>query len=125
MSANIYVMSLIGPFLEHSRIFYFRNGQTDPIDGRFFMGSADWMGRNLLGRVEVVAPIEDKLAREKVWETLTVLLNDQRLVWDMDASGDYRLRQPQAPEQEVGAHDLLIEKMRIRAAVRKLEDAKS
>jgi polyphosphate kinase len=125
MSENISVTSLIGPFLEHSRIFYFRNGAPDPVDGRFFMGSADWMGRNLLGRVEVITPIDDKLAREKVWEALTVILQDHRLVWDMDALGDYKLRYPQTPEQEVGAHDLLTEKMRVRAAVRKLEDAKA
>jgi polyphosphate kinase len=125
MSETITVMSMIGPFLEHSRIFYFRNGQTDPIDGRFFMGSADWMGRNLLGRVEVVAPIEDRFAREKVWEALNVMLHDQRLIWDMDSSGDYRLRHPQTPEQELGAHDLLTEKARARAAVRKLEDVKT
>lgn len=125
MSENISVSSLIGPFLEHSRIFYFRNGQTEAVDGRFFMGSADWMGRNLLGRVEVIAPIEDKLAREKVWEALNVMLNDHRLVWDMDSAGDYRLRRPQTPEQEAGAHDVLTEKMRARALARKLEDAKN
>jgi len=125
MSDNIAVTSLIGPFLEHSRIFYFRGGQSDPIEGRFFMGSADWMGRNLLGRVEVVTPIEDKLAREKVWEALTTLLNDRRLVWDMDSSGDYCLRRPKNPQEEVGAHEALTEKMRVRSAVRKLEDIKS
>jgi polyphosphate kinase len=125
MSENISVSSLIGPFLEHSRIFYFRNGQTEAVDGRFFMGSADWMGRNLLGRVEVIAPIEDKLAREKVWEALNVMLNDHRLVWDMDSAGDYRLRHPQTPEQEAGAHDILTEKMRARALARKLEDVKN
>lgn len=124
MSENITVNSMIGPFLEHSRVFYFRNAQPDPIDGRFFMGSADWMGRNLLGRVEVVAPIEDKLAREKVWEVLNIMLNDQRLMWDMDSYGEYHLRRPQTPEQEVGAHDLLIERARARAAARKLEDTK-
>ncbi len=125
MSENISVSSTIGPFLEHSRLFYFRNGQTDPLDGRFFIGSADWMGRNLLGRVEVVAPIEDKAAREKLWECFTVLLNDQRLAWDMDSMGKYKLRLPQTPDQEISAHDLLMERARNRALQRKLEEAKA
>ena len=106
MSDHIQVISPIGPFLEHSRIFYFRSGAADPLDGRFFIGSADWMSRNLLGRVEVVTPIEDKAAREKLWEALTILLNDHRLVWDMDGSGNYTLRYPHTAEQEVSAHDL-------------------
>src|SRR5262249_2950974 len=58
------VSSVIGRFLEHSRIFYFRNGANDPVDGDFFIGSADWMYRNLHGRVECVVPILDRHLRE-------------------------------------------------------------
>ncbi len=54
MSENIRVTSIIGRFLEHSRLFYFRNGAKDPIDGEFFIGSADWMYRNLHARVEAI-----------------------------------------------------------------------
>jgi polyphosphate kinase len=115
MSENIYVQSTVGPFLEHSRLFYFRSGATEPIDGRFFIGSADWMSRNLLGRVEVITPIEDKAARERLWEMLTVMLNDHRLVWDMNSKGQYKLRQPRTAEEEIGSHDILTEKARLRS----------
>ena len=60
LSDNIRVISVIGRFLEHSRIFYFRNGADDPVDGEFYIGSADWMYRNLLARVEAVVPIENR-----------------------------------------------------------------
>ena len=56
MTENIRVMSIIGRFLEHSRIYYFRNGADNPLDGRFFIGSADWMQRNLSERVEAITP---------------------------------------------------------------------
>ena len=49
--------SIIGRFLEHSRIFHFADGREDPLDGEFYIGSADWMFRNLSHRVEVVAPV--------------------------------------------------------------------
>lgn len=125
LSENIRVISIIGPFLEHSRIFYFRNGQAKAVDGRFFIGSADWMSRNLLARVEVIAPIEDKIGREKLWEILTVLRADQKLAWDMDGTGQYTLREPKSPEQEIGSHELLAEKTAHKAQQRKVEEAKS
>ena len=122
VSENIHVLSIIGPFLEHSRLFYFRNGQNQEIDGRFFIGSADWMTRNLLGRVEVIAPVEDRNARERIWEALQVMLNDQRLTWDLDANGVYTQRQPRTPEEEVGCHDLLAEKARLRSLIYKPQE---
>ena len=54
---NIRIRSIIGRFLEHSRIFYFANGKQDPVEGEFFIGSADWMFRNLSKRIEVVTPV--------------------------------------------------------------------
>jgi polyphosphate kinase len=125
LSENIKVQSVVGQFLEHSRIFYFRSGKAGEIEGRFFIGSADWMTRNLLGRVEVVAPVEDKQAREKIWESLQAMLNDRRQTWDMDAQGDYRLRQPQSPAEEIGVHDLLCEKTRLKSLVFKMEELKN
>ncbi len=107
LSENIDVISLIGPFLEHSRIFYFRGGQDRELDGHFFIGSPDWMSRNLLGRVEVVTPIFDATNREKLWKVLQTNLQDQRLVWDMKANGDYILREPSDP-QVLGSHDSLV-----------------
>ncbi|MCB0411789.1 MAG: polyphosphate kinase 1, partial [Bdellovibrionales bacterium] len=115
LSENIDVISVIGPLLEHSRVFCFRNGQVDPIDSKIFIGSADWMSRNLLRRVEVVVPILDRGNREKIWESLQVLLNDQVLTWDLKANGDYSLRHPKS-DKDLGAHDLLIEKIRQRSS---------
>ncbi len=92
MSENVKVISAIGRFLEHSRIFYFRNGAADPVDGEFFIGSADWMYRNLHARVECVVPILDRALREKVWDILQSHLKDQRQTWDMNSNGDYILR---------------------------------
>jgi len=65
VSENIEVLSVIGRFLEHSRVFYFRNGATEPLGGRFLIGSTDWMYRNLNRRVELVAhmPHLPRLAR--------------------------------------------------------------
>ncbi|MEZ6211047.1 MAG: hypothetical protein R3B46_07365 [Phycisphaerales bacterium] len=59
MSENITVTASIGRFLEHSRIFHFANGREDPIEGEWFIASADWMVRNLSDRVEVGIPIRD------------------------------------------------------------------
>jgi polyphosphate kinase len=125
LSDNITVNSIIGQFLEHSRIFYFRSGKANELDGRFFIGSADWMARNLLGRVEVVTPVEDKAARDKISEALQIMLRDRRLSWDMDSEGSYVLRQPLEPGDEMGAHDLLAEKARLRSLLSKMEELKN
>jgi polyphosphate kinase len=125
LSENIKVISIVGPFLEHSRIFYFRSGKTAELDGRFLIGSADWMSRNLLGRVEVAAPVEDKAAREKIWEALQIMLNCQRLAWDMEMEGSYELRRPRQPGEEVGCQDLLAEKSRLRSLVFKMDELKN
>ena len=67
MSQNIRVISVVGRFLEHARIFFFRNGASDEVDGEFYIGSADWMYRNLLHRVEAVVPIDDRGLRPRLW----------------------------------------------------------
>ncbi len=92
MSDKVKVVSMIGRFLEHSRIFYFRNGAADPVDGEFFIGSADWMYRNLHARVECVVPILDRALRERLWEILQTYLKDQRQTWDMNSDGNYTQR---------------------------------
>jgi polyphosphate kinase len=89
LSSNIYVQSTLGRFLEHSRIFYFRNGQVDPVDGDFYIGSADLMYRNLHNRVEVITPILDRSIKEKVWELLQLYLKDQMQSWVMQSDGSY------------------------------------
>lgn len=92
MSDRIRVISIIGRFLEHSRIFYFRNGAQDPLDGEFYIGSADWMYRNLHARVEAVVPILERSLKEKLWEIFQLSLKDQRQAWDMKPDGSYAQR---------------------------------
>jgi polyphosphate kinase len=112
MSENIRVMTIIGRFLEHGRIFYFRNGQEDPRDGDYYIGSADWMYRNLNARVEAVCPIEDRALRARLWQILNVCLNDQRQAWDMQSDGSYLQRKPdnlpEAAMESLGVHQALI-----------------
>jgi polyphosphate kinase len=92
----IRIRSIIGRFLEHSRILYFDAGHTDPLDGEFFIGSADWMTRNQSDRVEVVVPVSSRSARERLWEILDVGLRDRRQAWQMDADGNYTQLRPTA-----------------------------
>lgn len=90
ISDNIRVFSIIGRFLEHSRIFYFHNGG----DPRYFIGSADWMQRNLSSRVEAIAPIEDPRLKEQIDHILQLALADHRQSWQMLPDGRYQRRFP-------------------------------
>lgn len=92
LSENIRVISVVGRFLEHSRIFWFRNGADDPLEGEFYIGSADWMYRNLHVRVEAAVPIEKRPHRARLWENLQICLDDRSTAWEMDQWGGYRLR---------------------------------
>jgi polyphosphate kinase len=94
LSENIRVTSTIGRFLEHSRIFWFGNGQADPLEGDFYIGSADWMYRNLNTRVECAAPIEQRAHRERLWQILQLHLTDRRQRWVMKPDGFYDLSDP-------------------------------
>jgi polyphosphate kinase len=108
---RVRIISIIGRFLEHSRIYYFSNGQADPVDGEFFIGSADWMHRNLSCRIEAIAPIEPRSLRERLWEYLTIALKDQRQAWDMLPDGSYVQRMPAAdsdPSAREGTHKTMM-----------------
>ncbi|HYE63614.1 MAG TPA: polyphosphate kinase 1 [Phycisphaerales bacterium] len=94
LSDNIRVISVVGRFLEHSRIFHFAAGQEDPCDGDWFIASADWMYRNLSNRVEVGVPVHDRSARERLNRIINVHLADQRCAWDLTPTGDYTRRTP-------------------------------
>ena len=107
-SDNIRVISVLGRFLEHSRIYYFRAGQADPLHGEFYIGSADWMYRNLSNRVEAIVPIEDPLLKEKTWEILQVMLEDRRQTWEGLPDGSYLQRKPADANQEQGTHNRLM-----------------
>jgi polyphosphate kinase len=110
-SDTVRIRSIIGRFLEHSRIFHFAAGHDDPLAGDFFAGSADWMQRNLSHRVEVVTPIIDRTARERLWEILDVMLRDHRQAWLMNADGSYqRLEAASSGDgpERLGTHETLI-----------------
>jgi polyphosphate kinase len=108
---NVRVRSIIGRFLEHSRIFHFAAALEDPAQGDFFIGSADWMYRNLSKRVEVVTPILPEQAKEKLWEVLDICLRDRRQAWTLGEDGKYVQLEPgdakDGPE-ELGTHATLM-----------------
>jgi polyphosphate kinase len=92
---NIRVRSIIGRFLEHSRIFYFAHGNHDPAKGEYFIGSADWMFRNLSKRIEVVTPVYASLPKDRLWEILDICLRDQRQGWVLGADAQYVQLRPE------------------------------
>ncbi len=104
LSDNIRVLSVVGRFLEHSRIFHFAAGQDDPLDGDWFIGSADWMYRNLSNRVEAAAPVRDRDARRRLLRIVGVSIADHRHAWDLLPDGTYVQRRvpgdadPASPE---------------------------
>lgn len=108
LSENIRVISVLGRFLEHSRVFYFRNGAETPEKGEIFMGSADWMYRNLSARVEAVVPVEEPALRQRLWEILDLMLRDRRRAWDMQPDGSYVQRRPLEGEDTEGSQYALM-----------------
>jgi len=108
LSENIRVTSIIGRFLEHARLFHFRNGGANPAEGEFYLGSADWMYRNLSNRVEAIVPVEEPAHRAKCWDILRIQLNDQRQAWDMQPDGSYVRIKPKSGEKLVRSQNELI-----------------
>jgi polyphosphate kinase len=112
---NIRVRSIVGRFLEHSRVFHFASGQENPVEGEFFIGSADWMVRNLSKRVEVVTPILDPLHKEKLQEFLRVCLGDRRQAWELGSAGSYTQLHPDESSDtraSLGTHRVMMDLMR-------------
>ena len=105
VSDTVQVISIVGRFLEHTRIFYFHNGGAE----EYFIGSADCMKRNLESRVEVVTPVNKPELRAALRELLNVQLTNQRSVWDMKPDGRYLQRRPKNNQHETGAQETLIE----------------
>ncbi|MEO1144543.1 MAG: polyphosphate kinase 1 [Cyanobacteria bacterium J06638_22] len=105
LSENIRVISIIGQLLEHSRILYFHNGG----DERIYIGSADWMPRNLDRRVEAMAPIESPELTGEVKEILGILLADNRQAWELHPDGHYVQRHPGYRCSEQRAQRILME----------------
>lgn len=93
LSENIRVFSLVGRLLEHSRIFYFRNAASKNTEGLFYIGSADWMSRNLHARIEVITSIYSQEIKDKLMNILEVTLKDNQNIWELTSRGTYNKRQ--------------------------------
>jgi polyphosphate kinase len=104
VSENIRVISIIGRFLEHSRIFYFFNSGQEEI----FIGSADWMPRNLDRRVEAIAPIRDPEIAKDLQEILGIMLADNRQAWELQSDGSYIQRRPGEDCPEASSQNTLM-----------------
>lgn len=105
-SETIRVLSIVGRFLEHARIFYFANGGSP----EYYIGSADWMTRNLDHRVEAVTPVEDRRLQEELQAILDLQLGDNVNGWDLQPDGSYVRRHPAPGEPGRCSHDLLMQR---------------
>jgi polyphosphate kinase len=105
ISDNIRVISIIGRFLEHSRIFHFHNNGQNEV----YIGSADWMPRNLDRRVETVIPIEDPKISQTLQDILEIMLADNRQAWDLQSDGSYIQRRPRRNQPERSSQYILME----------------
>jgi polyphosphate kinase len=104
LSENITVRSTVGRFLEHSRIFYFKNNGNDDV----YCSSADWMDRNFFRRVELAFPILDKKLKQRVIrEGLMVHLRDNALTWTMKSDGSYTVKRVTGPKRRASQEILL------------------
>lgn len=116
ISDNITVRSIVGRFLEHTRVYYFANGHQNPnANGkrtyRLYCASADWMDRNLFSRVEVAFPIEDPIVFKRIMEDLHNYLKDNVNAWELDANGTWRAITPREGEAAFSAQDYLLTKI--------------
>ena len=110
LSENIRVRSIVGRFLEHTRVYYFQQNGAD----KLYCGSADWMGRNLFSRVETCFPIEDKHLKKQIIEDgLLSYLKDNLRAWELDASHQWHTIRPQKDQQVFIAQQYLMEKRMI------------
>jgi polyphosphate kinase len=106
LSDNVRVISVVGRFLEHSRIYYFRNGG----DEEYYIGSADCMKRNLESRVEVLVPVEPEDLRKELRHIMSPMFRDTQGAWEMHEDGSYTRIEPQPEEEICSAQALLAER---------------
>ena len=115
ISENVRVISVVGRFLEHSRVYYFRNGG----DEEYYIGSADLMKRNLEQRVEIVVPVEAPALRAELRTVLDLHMADQRSAWDMRPDGSYVQRRPEDADVPGCQQQLIaLAEERLRSAMR-------
>jgi len=105
ISDNIKVTSIVGRFLEHDRVIYFKNDDKAEV----FISSADWMERNLYHRVEIATPIENKALQDRIINELEYYLLDNTQAWKMDADGKYIQATPQDGKEAFIAQEKLLE----------------
>jgi polyphosphate kinase len=105
LSESVTVVSIVGRFLEHSRVFYFRNGGEE----EYYIGSADFMKRNLESRVEILAPVKDESLRQDLRFLLDTCMEDHRNGWEMRSDGSYVQRQSTRKRRTKGAQATLVE----------------
>ncbi|MFU8821781.1 MAG: polyphosphate kinase 1 [Gammaproteobacteria bacterium] len=117
LSESMRIISIVGRFLEHARIYYFRNGGQE----EYFIGSADCMKRNLEARVETIVPVDDPECQRALRQIMDVQLGDRRSAWDMQPDGSYVQRTPGPDEDPRSAQEILIglAQKRARASGRK------
>jgi polyphosphate kinase len=113
MSDGIRVRSVLGRFLEHSRVFHFEAGDRS----RYYLGSADLMPRNLDHRVEVVVPIEDLGAQSELAATMDSLLSDTAASWELDHDGVWHRIRPKKEDRPRSAQAVLMRRARRRVSL--------
>ena len=107
---RIRVRSIIGRFLEHSRVFYFRSGEAEDL----YLSSADWMNRNMMRRIELAWPVLDKSLRQKIIdECLVAYLYDNTDAWELQANSSYLRKSPQEGEGTLSAQMELMKRYRL------------
>ena len=104
LSENVRVYSILGRFLEHSRIFHFHNDGN----GEFYIGSADWMYRNLDYRVEAITPVDDPALKERLREILDIMLADKGHSWELEPDGAWTRRSTPDNRPASDTHELLM-----------------
>jgi polyphosphate kinase len=106
LSANIKVRSIVGRFLEHTRIFYFRNNLKHDM----YLSSADWMNRNLMRRIEVAFPVNSPALKKRLLrEGLQPYLKDNTSAWELGSDGQYRRRKPRSGQEPCNAQEILMD----------------
>ena len=107
VSDNIRVRSIIGRFLEHSRVYYFHaNGEE-----KVFLASADWMDRNVFRRVEVAFPVEGTDMKQRLIGDLDLCLNDNTGAWELQSNGNWQRRQTLPGEDRLSSQQQLLERL--------------
>ena len=105
LTENIRVRSVVGRFLEHSRVFYFYDGCEESL----YLSSADWMSRNMFGRIELAWPVTDPTIRQRlIDECLVAYLHDSQDAWQLEGGGRYVRLQPPSDPRKLSAQSALM-----------------